>query len=122
MAFVGHFWSGKHHRVVKGINLITLYYTDPHGRHQPVNDRIYNKAENKTKNDYFQEMFVEVCGWGLEPDFVTGDGWYSSGSNLKMIKNNHLGFLFALESNRLVSLEKGQWSQVQGLAIPEDGL
>ena len=25
MAFVGYFWSGKHHRVVKGINLITWY-------------------------------------------------------------------------------------------------
>jgi hypothetical protein len=122
MAFVGHFWSGKHHGVVKGINLITLYYTDPHGHHQPINYRIYNKADNKTKNDYFQEMFVEVCGWGLEPDFITGDSWYSSGSNLKIIKNNHRGFLFALESNRLVSLEKGKWSQVQRLAIPEDGL
>ena len=32
-AFVGHFWSGKHHGVVKGINLITLYYTDPQGQH-----------------------------------------------------------------------------------------
>ena len=32
MALVGHIWSGKHHRVVKGINLITLYYTDPQGR------------------------------------------------------------------------------------------
>jgi len=26
MALVGHFWSGKHHRVVKGLSLITLYY------------------------------------------------------------------------------------------------
>ena len=25
IALVGHFWSGKHHQVVKGINLITLY-------------------------------------------------------------------------------------------------
>ena len=24
--FIGYFWSGKHHCVVKGINLITLYY------------------------------------------------------------------------------------------------
>ena len=24
LAFVGYFWSGKHHRTVKGINLITL--------------------------------------------------------------------------------------------------
>jgi hypothetical protein len=44
MALVGHFWSGKHHRVVKGINLITLYYTDLQGQHQPVNYRIYDKA------------------------------------------------------------------------------
>ena len=39
-----------------------------------------------------------------------------------MIKNHHQGFLFALESNSLVSIEKGQWSQVQQLAIPDDGL
>ena len=108
IALVGYFWSGKHHRVVKGINLITLYYTDPQGRHQPINYRIYDKTENKTKNDYFQEMLVEVLAWGLEPAFVTGDGWYSSQDNLKMIKNHHQGFLFALESNRLVSIEKGQ--------------
>jgi len=41
MALVGHFWSGKHHRVVKGLNLITLYYTDMQGIHAPVNYRIY---------------------------------------------------------------------------------
>ncbi len=29
---IGYFWSGKHHRVVKGIQLITLYYTDPSGK------------------------------------------------------------------------------------------
>lgn len=31
-------------------------------------------------------------------------------------------FLFAIESNRRVSLEKGSWVQVQTLTIPEDGL
>ena len=41
IAYVGYFYSGKHHAVVKGINLITLYYTDPQGQHQPVNFRIY---------------------------------------------------------------------------------
>lgn len=122
IAFVGHFWSGKHHRVVKGINLITLYYTDPQGHHQPINYRIYDKTEHKTKNDYFQEMQVEVLTWGLEPAFVTGDSGYSSLDHLKMIKHHHQGFLFALESNRLVSIEKGQWSQIQQLPIPANGL
>ena len=119
---IGYFWSGKHHCVVKGINLITLYYTDPQGQHQPINYRIYDKTANKTKNDYFQEMLAEVLAWGLKPAFVTGDSWYSSAANLKMIKNHHQGFLFALESNRLVSVEKGQWLQVQQMVIPEDGL
>ena len=122
MAFVGYFWSGKHHAPVKGINLITLYYTDTQGQHAPINFRVYDKAEGKTKNDYFQDMLAEVLAWGLQPAFVTGDSWYSCVKNLKTIKNHHLGFLFALESNRLVSVEKGIWRQVQQLEIPEDGL
>ena len=122
IAFVGHFWSGKHHRAVKGINLATLYYTDPQGQHQPVNFRVVDKAEGKTKNDYFQDLLAEVLAWGLKPAFVTGDSWYSCVSNLKRIKNHQIGLLFALESNRLVSVAKGSWVQVQQLNIPEDSL
>ncbi len=58
VALVGYFWPGKHHRPVKGINLITLNYTDISGLHMPVNYRIYDKSEGKTKNDYFQEMLI----------------------------------------------------------------
>jgi hypothetical protein len=29
---------------VKGINLITLYYTDTEGQHLPVNFRVYDKS------------------------------------------------------------------------------
>ena len=121
MALVGYFWSGKHHRVVKGINLITLYYSDVHGQHRPVNYRLYDKAEGKSKNDYFQDLFAEVLAWGLEPAFVTGDSWDSGLDNLKTVRNHALGFLFALESNRLVSIDKGSWVQVQQLEIPDEG-
>ena len=58
VALVGHFWSGKHHRSVKGINLITLYYTDLSGLHMPVNYRIYDKSEGKKKTDDFREMLM----------------------------------------------------------------
>ena len=34
---ISYFWSGKHHRVVKGIQLITLDYTDLSGKSVPVN-------------------------------------------------------------------------------------
>ena len=117
-----NYYLGRHHKVVKGINLVTLYYTEPQGQNQPVNFRIYDKADGKTKNDYFLDMLAEVLRWGLKPAFVTGDSWYSCVKNLKMVKNHHLGFLFALESNRLVSIEKGEWAQVQTLDVPSDGL
>src|SRR5690606_39247788 len=39
MDLVSYFWSGKHHRSVKGINLITLYATDQNGQNIPINFR-----------------------------------------------------------------------------------
>ena len=122
IAYIGYFWSGKHHKSVKGINLITLYYTDPQGHQQPVNYRIYDKSEGKTKNDYFLEMLAEVLSWGLRPYYMTGDSWYSSARNLKQVKKHQLNFLFGIESNRLVSVQKGTYTQVQHLDISEDGL
>jgi len=121
ISYVGYYYSGKHPAAVKGINLITLYYTDPQGNHPPVNFRVYDKSENKTKNDYFQEMVAEVLKWGIKPLWVTMDSWYSGVKNLKTIKNNQIGFCAALESNRLVSTEKGTWVHVQSLDIAENG-
>lgn len=58
-----YFWSGKHHCSVKGINFITLYETVQSGRNLSINFRIYDKSENKTKNDYFLDMLNEVLSW-----------------------------------------------------------
>ena len=121
MDYVGYFWSGKHHRSVKGINLITLYYVDPSGCSAPVNYRVYDKAEAKTKNDYFVEMLEEVLAWGLKPAYVTADSWYSCIANLKAVKNHGMKLLFAIESNRTVSVEKGTWTQVKHLEVPPEG-
>jgi len=70
---IGYFWSGKHHQVFKGINIVTLYYRDPDGKAMPINYRIYDKQEGKTKNNYFREMVEEVIEWGVKPLLVTGD-------------------------------------------------
>lgn len=119
---IGYFWSGLHHRPIKGINLITLYYTDPEGKSVPVNYRIYNKQEGKTKNDYLREMIKEVLFWGIQPKIVTGDAWYSSQENLKFLKKQELGFLFGIAKNRTVSIKSGESTQVQHLEIPDKGL
>jgi hypothetical protein len=105
---IGYFWSGKHKRTVKGINLITLYYTDVAGVSYPINFRLYDKRDKKTKNDYFIEMFHEIQSWGVKPDWVSGDSWYSSQANLKFLRNEEVGFLFGVAGNRKVSLSPGQ--------------
>lgn len=112
-AFIDYFWSGKHHAVVKGINLITLFYTDIHGISVPVNYRICDKSSGKTKNDYFREMLTEVLAWGLAPAWVTGDSWYASLENLKFIRGRKLNFMFGMENNRIISSERGKYIQIQ---------
>lgn len=119
---IGYFWSGKHHKTIIGINLITLYYCDVQGKSLPINYRIYEKQERKTKNDYFREMVAEVIDWGLQPWVVTGDSWYSGRENLKFLRNQKLGFLFGVDKNRTVSNQPQEYRQVQSLEIPEEGL
>ena len=84
---ITYLYSGKHHRTIKGIGLITLLYTDIKGVSLPVNFRVYDKSAGKTKNEYFQEMVKEVLGWGLRPKLVTGDSWYASTANFKFLRN-----------------------------------
>ncbi len=119
---IGYYYSGRHHRAVKGIQLITLYYTDLSGKSVPVNYRIYNKQEGKTKNDYLRDMIAEVMTWGLSPKTVTTDTWYSSQKNLKFFKDKGLGFLTVIAKNRSCSVDGKNFTQVQNLEIPEVGL
>jgi hypothetical protein len=118
---INYFWSGNHKRVVLGVNLITLYYTDPQGLGVPVSYRLYDKTEGKTKNDYFQEMLEEVLALGVRPARATGDRWLASLGNFKFIRNKGLGFLFAIENNRQLSAARGEHSAVQRLDIPQEG-
>lgn len=75
------------------------------GKSAPVNYRIYNKQEGKTKNDYLPEMIVEVLTWGLSPKTVTTDTWYSSQKNLKFFIDLELGFLTGIAKNRSCSVD-----------------
>ncbi|MBX3082892.1 MAG: transposase [Anaerolineae bacterium] len=52
MALVSRHWSGKHHAVVQGINLISLVWTDGNAC-LPCDFRLYNKAQDGLdKNDH----------------------------------------------------------------------
>lgn len=119
---IGYYWSGKHQKPIKGINLITLYYTDVNGVSVPVNYRIYNKQDGKTKNDYLREMVDEVSEWGIKAEAITTDSWYSSKQNLKFFRDKGLNFGFGLGKNRSVRINKGKYVRIDSLNIPDDGL
>ena len=119
---IGYYWLGKHKKSIKGINLITLYYTDINGVSVPVNYRIYNKSERKTKNNYLREMIDEVITWGIEATNITTDSWYSSKQNLKFFRDKGLSFGVGLAKNRSVRINKGKYVRIDSLDIPDGGL
>jgi len=76
-------WSGKHHDVVLGINLITLLWSDG-DCHIPCDYRIYDKSnDGLSKNDHFQSLISQAHARDFSPQCVVFDSWYSRLKNLK---------------------------------------
>ena len=106
IALVTRHWSGKHHKVVQGINVISLLWTDGE-RYIPVDYRIYNKAnDGLSKNDHFQAMLRTAQKRGFIPECVIFDSWYASLPNLKLIRSFGWRWFTRLKANRLVNLDK----------------
>ncbi len=60
MDLVYHHWSGEHHRVVSGIDIITTPWTNGNAM-IPADLRIYDKDNDlKTKNDHFKDMLEKA--------------------------------------------------------------
>jgi len=96
-------WSGKHQRVVEGINLISLLWTDG-DQAVPIDWRIFDKADDgKTKNHHLQEMLQTAHQRGFHPECILWDSWYSSLENLKLVRTWGWTFFVSLRSNRQVN-------------------
>lgn len=99
-------WSGKHHDTVRGINVLTLLWTDG-DKHVPCDHRIYDKPnDDLTKNNHFESLVKAAHQRGFQPEYVCFDGWYSSLSNLKLIRQLNWHWFTRLKSNRLVNPDK----------------
>ena len=122
MGLVGKFWSGKHKRVVRGINLVTLAWSDGEGVY-PTDYRLVDPAEadKKTKNEHFREMLVTAKARGLTPRYICFDSWYSSKENLKALRTHGWHFLTQVRSNRRVNLDRTGNRSISELPIAETG-
>lgn len=115
-------WSGKHHRVVQGINLLSMVWTDGSSV-VPCDFRVYHKAaDEQTKNDHFRDLLKVANERGFQPRFVLFDGWYSSLKNLKALRDYGWHWLTRLKGNRQVNPDGTGNVAVSSLEIPPGGL
>lgn len=121
MELVHHLWSGKHRRVVKGIDLLTLLWTDG-DRHMPCDYRLYDKPnDQKTKNDHFGDLLRVASDRGFAPECVLFDGWYSSLDNLKQLRTLGWPWLTRLKANRRVNPDRTGLRAVSACVIAATG-
>jgi putative transposase len=103
---VGRDWSGKHKRVVSGIDLITMVWTDG-DRVIPCDYRLYDEPnDGLTKDDHLLAMIAAAASRGFAPERVAFDGRYSGLENLKAPRGLGWRWLTRLTSNRLVDLDR----------------
>jgi putative transposase len=128
IALVTDHWSGKHHRVVRGINLITLLWTNGK-KLVPTDYRIYDKpfVGGKTKNEHFSEMLNAAEERGFKPDYAIFDSWYTSLDNLRQLRGMVWRWFTRLKENRLVAdttdaqLDRSDFSAISEIKIPKQG-
>lgn len=95
--------SGKHHKVVLGINLLTIWWTDG-DKHIPCDYRIYDKRnDNLSKNQHVADLLNVASLRGFKPNYVCFDSWYSGLATLKLVRQSGWHWLTRLKSNRLVN-------------------
>jgi len=121
MDLVSYQWSGKHHRVVKGINLQSLIWTDGDSL-IPIDYRIYDKAKTGlTKNDHFREMLLKAKERRFSPKYVLFDSWYASLENLKQVRNLEWLWMTRLTATRLVNPDNQGNRPISEIEIKESG-
>jgi putative transposase len=122
MGLVSRFWSGKHKRVVQGIDLVSLLWTDGDIL-CPCDYRLVDPADGKkvTKNDHFLAMLNTAKERGFKPRYVLFDSWYSSLKNLKEIRKLEWKFLTQVRCNRRVNLDKQGNRAINQLPISAQG-
>jgi hypothetical protein len=119
---ITYLWSNKEKKVVKGVGLITLLWTDGQS-YIPCDFRVYDKPiGGQTKNQHFRDMLKLAKQRGLNPSYILMDSWYASLENLKFIANQGWLFLTRLKSNRLVNPDGTGNRPIKEIHIPQGGI
>ncbi len=121
MELVHRHWSGKHPRVVDGINLITLLWAGG-DEYIPCDWRVFDKPNDGiTKNEHLAAMVLTAKQREFAPECVLFDSWYASVDNLRLVRDCGWRWLTQFRSNRKVNIERQGYRYVRDCAISETG-
>lgn len=121
MEMVTRQWSGKHGRVVRGIGLVTLLWTDGEAL-IPCDYCLYDKGgDGRTKNDHARVLLATAKDRGFAPEMVLFDSWYASLANLKAVRGHGWHWTTQLKANRAVNPDGTGNRRLDTCAISETG-
>lgn len=121
MELVTRHWSGRHQRVVLGINLLTVIWTDGKAL-IPCDFRVYDKpVGGLTKDEHFRALLQEAHGRDFRPRYVLFDSWYASLENLKAVRACGWAWLTRLKGNRHVDPDRSGNVELEQVTIPPEG-
>ena len=134
-------YDNKEGRTVKGINLLSAFYSsEKFGQimRVPIGYRIIEKTEEykdeksgemkrrspKTKNEMMQEMVWRHIQNQVKFRYFLADSWFSSAENMRFVDKRRKVFIFELKNNRLVTdseekRNKGLFERLDEGKVPE---
>jgi len=100
--------SGKHHKRVRSICLLSVVWTDGQ-RLIPIDFRIFHKCfQEGSKNELLREMLITAQQRGFQPEYVLFDSWYSSNETLHLLRQMGWHYLVGIKSNRVIDIRSYQ--------------
>jgi len=138
---IGWHFSPKEGKPVKGINLLSAFYSSEkagQAARLPIDYRIIAKTEEyideksgekrrrspETKNEMMRQMLWRAMQNQVKFMYILADSWFSSAENMRFAAKNKKVFIFELKSNRLATdSEKkrnlGAFERLEHTAMPE---
>ena len=128
-------WSNKEHKIVKGLNVVSLNYSDSHtdmmldfsinyNKNQIVNcdeNNFHHKSNaykrrvegNGGKNSLALDMLKRVLKSGIYADYLLVDSWYAKPNFIYEVKENGLDVIARVANNPRICAKIGvTWTLV----------
>ncbi|MCT7512674.1 IS4 family transposase [Aliarcobacter cryaerophilus] len=132
-------WNNKEHRTVKGLNIVSLNYSDcytdmmldfsiNYNRNQIVNvneNYFYHKSNaykrrvegNNSKNNLALQMVNRVLKSGIYADYLLVDSWYAKPNFIYEIKEKGLDVIARLSKSNRIWQFTGKYKTLESLYI-----